>query len=1091
MATKAWKLRVLASDDSTLDFEITDANLADAPTIGGQRIDVLGGRTETVEWSFSVMEGASEFFTSQLADANDRSHLGGRLVDVQLNKDGAGFNTVAKARISRISETTGPGRYTVYLADERWIERGSTLFEVGDTTSLFPRGVVVDWNRYNGRNNYGNAAQWEVVQLQSGGNDVLLRHRITNRVRMREAERDFLLEDVKRDATKAHSVGDVGNFTHMRIHLLALGADREIVSLNRDVTDSALPDVVDVDGDTEQFWEYVWVAWGATSQPSVGDIVRGYIYAPTVPTSEQWPKHVGGVNGTDPIAYLKTLYQDAGIRIDTTEAFAQYDATTNPLGLVGHPAISPMLWRVTSPANMAQWVEENIYGPLFLVPYVDEQGQISPRSMFMGQGLDPDTFTVVNEDDVSDHPTWVHEPIDAVTRLRFRYRRHPKLAHDDDASFDGFRTEEVELPARDNDRVGDLGIHERVIDMPGIASLEGTGQTRTGALWLADVLEEEIFNRFGDGPIRGTFPGMDGLDALRPGDWVKLSLTHYPNLVGSTRGGTRIVQIVGKDITPAGPVFDYLDAGPDDQPLATPTTAIAQNASEPRFSVDVTLSNLAAGATWELFIKVGSDQWQAYGTGTSNTTVTVSRLPSGTTIKARAKAVKAGRISSEFSAEASVATQTLTAPSSLSVTVNGGQIILTWTNGESDVGIRPDLNGNFVTPDPLPAGTTRWVFQTNSSAQQTLGVRHVDPYGGESARATANATPTTKGQLRSPTEAWLLQGEMEDVPAYPKNPAHGVGVEWGVARENPLAELLVQWDTDHLFTNPQERVFGGDRALVQLPPDGVRRYFRFRLIQEGWTNSAVRTGFSAIPVPLREVPPENVNLNVLHEVRPEWVYDRTNDVYYLDLHIRPGDRVVACAIQGLSGGVDDYEFDLTSQGTPETVRLQAADQDGVITGDATFAATDDVSFHIVAKDSSAQLNSAVNRGNQGPLVKVVAGTPSVGTFGALRVDLHTKSYNAASSISGNWTPNFNNGAEQYGFTLSGNATLQVPSNFAPGDTMILEVNLNGHTLSFATNTFFSDGNITKNDLTGIVSMALQYRSTGVIRVGILNNLTAL
>src|SRR5690606_951204 len=113
----------------------------------------------------------------------------------------------------------------------------------------------------------------------------------------------------------------------------------------------------------------------------------------------------------------------------------------------------------------------------------------------------------------------------------------------------------------------------------------------------AGRIAEEIFQRFGDGPIYCNVPAHAGdMEDVIPGAWVGIDFDAYPALQNQARGGLRIAQVLSRTILPAGIAFELLEAGPALQPLATPSVSVAVNADDPHHSIDVTVSDIPAGA---------------------------------------------------------------------------------------------------------------------------------------------------------------------------------------------------------------------------------------------------------------------------------------------------------------------------------------------------------------------------------------------------------------------------------------------------------------------------------------------------------------
>lgn len=867
-----WRFRVYETDESTVSFDITNSQLTDPPTIPTPRAKPLEGRVESA--SFQVKVGDfSDFLSSKLADSNNRQQLQGRLVEAQMDK-GSGFSKVWTGRWAGASESDGPGEYTVRFSDEHWRGRQAEIFRTQDTTQVYPNqphGLKNAWGRHPNPRFVGTSfwsgndvlAHVETV----GTNTVILRlggkaganyNEGWNPDRVSNEVVDWIRDDQLSEAENADSSS--GNFDHLRCAVTESPSDGDYPIIN---FSKKLPSSAGASGrllgpldDEDPTWPtYVRLAW-STNQPAQDSLVRVSFHADGAATSDTLPLHIGGEDGKDPIQLAKDKYDAEGIRYDS-DVFSTYDSSTNPDGLIGHPLIPNMWWRITEPKKLGPWLEENVYKPLGLVPYLNDDGEIAPRFATLPLNEDPSTLTTVDASNVATdgHPTWNHHGTKAVTAVKAKYRAARPADHKQSSSFaaDLIEVNEEELDPIDHDRVSNVGRRVHTLDYSGLWSKDQTER-------LHKQFAREILDRYGDGPVDGQFKGLDALDSVSRGDLIKIDLDTFPNATATGgRGGIRLVQVVGKTQTPAGPDFEFLDAGPNDQALSTPSVSISKNTSRSKEAVDVTISSIDSDATrWTLQLKVGSDPWETYDENPAGTTsVTIYNLPSGTTIQARAMVTAPLRIRSDWATAASATLDGFTAPSSPSASVDGRSITLSWTNGEDDAPVMPVvMEGTSGTPadaldSPLPPGTTEFTFSDlSASTQHTVGVYHTDgSTGGSSSQTTTTATTGTANTLAEPRRLVILQGRQTDTPTDlpPESVVVGEGIEVGFQPKEPHAHTLIQIATDSGFTTIVDEVLvppGGGRLKVKGLDLGTTYHARAAHVREGgftdsgWTSTA-------------------------------------------------------------------------------------------------------------------------------------------------------------------------------------------------------------------------------------------------------------
>ena len=826
--TKLYRVQVY-NPGSTSVVEFTwDTQLGSVPIVGSQEARPLEGLVESRPWSFKVVD-VNEAVTNQLGDAG-RANLLGRLVAIQADIDGAGFATIAKGRLSSLSEAQ-PGVYDCQVSDEGFVERGNTIFATTNTCRLYPPGLKARWSGIPAVSEFDD---WLVAQVL--GDDIAL---VVNRLPLSDNILTLLRDDIKEDSKPGGSSGGVGNFTLLRAKLN--GTDRQVITFNHAI-DS--PDLIPEHPIGQSY--RLWVSW-PSSGLSRGDRVSGHLHIDGIEPSETVPLHIGGIVGVDPMQLIKDIYDltyggDEVVRYDSTQFTA----------MIGHALLPSMWFRITGPVNMAEFVGA-IYKAIGVVPFINAEGEIDPQFIRLQQNVNPASLTTIGPSEATSAPTWDHSIGDLVTAVRFPYRQGSFLADiyirtTEDRTWPadryGFEKEVVQEFTHDN--IADLGRHEITIPLAGLPNF-GTVERHGRAL------SQDIFDRFGDGPIEGHFDTLATIDE-EAGAWAVFSGLPYPSPENNDRGDARVIQIMNREVRPVGFRYRYLDGGPNSAILVAPTVAIALNGTRPKFAVDVTISALPAGTTYELQLKLGSLPWEFFRKGTANETIVVQNLPSGTTIQARARTVDPQRIRSAFSTAVSQATTALTAPSGLATNVTGRTVTLTWTNGEANEAIDITLDGVGVLNNPLKAGTTRYVFTgLAASTLFTLGVKHVDRYGGESTLTTDTDTTSTAQTLAALRALTIIQGAPATDVVHPTEYEFEAGIELSFVRTEAHAEVEIEVDDNSGFTSPDVyTALGEDRIRIVLPLNDTLQYFRARQTRFGWTASAWSSTVSAKPVPFAE-----------------------------------------------------------------------------------------------------------------------------------------------------------------------------------------------------------------------------------------------
>jgi hypothetical protein len=579
-----------------------------------------------------------------------------------------------------------------------------------------------------------------------------------------------------------------GNFTHLRFRtavpteasaLWGAGLDHEVVGFWTPAEKWGLAaDGVRQDANILQRMRLVWNG----SLPSVGNQFAGFYHAPTRPPDEMLPLHIGyqtldnlygGTWSTwsvDLIQLVRDLYdggyQDpADVDITTVrydaDIFDVWDASTNPDGLISHPSLP--FWgnrlRITRPWGLYE-VAEAVYQALGLVGFVDSQNRVAPRRVLLPDEhlvADPDTLPLIDDSDIrkDSPPSWRQAGRSRYTVAQYGWITEggvwdlsggigigvtPEANRDNpgawaEQNLDFIVTREDTYEA----------VHPNVANL-GRAVLDvwlGFMHNRSAVEAYAQAHAASVFERWAYGAIETDMAVLEGAPALQPGDLCRLQSALYPNLAIQDRGGTRVLQVLQVSYDRSGRWLHLIDVGAANQPVGTPTLALAKNTTYPKTHVDVTITAVPTDARWELQV-VATDSatppalndagWAQWRTGYGNDTFTIGPMPAGAYIHGRIRASLPDRITSAWGTAQTVNLDASATPTSLTVgSLTGSTALATWTVGDASLAVEVRLQegaGSVDTVKHLPAGTEQFLYTgLAASTAYTAYVRHRDAYG--------------------------------------------------------------------------------------------------------------------------------------------------------------------------------------------------------------------------------------------------------------------------------------------------------------------------------------------------------------------------
>lgn len=760
MARTQVRFQIYTSGSSAVQYTFDETRLERGYewAIGGQDVRPLEGRAESQQWPVDVVDYSSGV-TSILSDTSGRANLLGRLADFAINLDSSGWRTLGTGRLSDIQLKENVGAYRFLMDDELFLARNSLIFTQTTTVYIYPPGLQSTFMNFRPRQ-LGGA---NVVGKES--NLVLVHFDAVAPISR------SIWEEIRKDLTAQqfyHTNSTQGNFQFLRFN--SCGLDFEVWGMGDSPAPSYVLQVLD-----EQpliMPVRVWVVdpsanltTASSGQIFPGNeirLTRAHLHMNSARPSPTRPKHIGGEFGTHPFQLVKDIwdgtYGDATIRYDSTALNSLITNTFYP----------SMWWRITEPVVMEEWLEDHIFKPFGVVPFVNADGRIEPYAVFLPSSDVADVstlFAFTSTNLRTPHPTWLQTKRELCTVVDYEQQIvHSVGTEDFPADLLAVKSWTTEFV---NDRVATLGRHLSEITYGGGIVADSYQQ-----LILAPALARETFDRFGDGPIWGRLHALSsGTSGVTPGQFVSIGLATYPNVGLQGRGGSRVVQIMSKTNTPYGPDFDYLNAATTDAPLASPTLTVTTSGLSPLHSLVATIGGIPSSAAsvgttspiirmdggWQLefanaasTLASNSTAWQPVASSNSSGAFEITRLKSGSTYWGRVRATRSNRFRSAWVYTTSgVATQELTGPTGLAATGHTiSTIDLSWTNSTASTGYNPEMlastfGGTLTSTALLPPGSDRYrMWNLSSGTTYTFGVRYRDPYGGVSPSTTLSTETT-------------------------------------------------------------------------------------------------------------------------------------------------------------------------------------------------------------------------------------------------------------------------------------------------------------------------------------------------------------
>lgn len=763
--------------------------LTNAPTINGPVIRPYEGRTETRPWVLSALD-ANGVFTAQLAGSDGRTDLINRVVQVRRSLNGGTYAVIGGGRLRDVSMGEGVATYDVSVEQETAVDRSALIFNTSNTTRLYPPSPHTAYGPF------GPLPKGRVYVAAIGRNNgTVLRNPTPFRIKFTGSSgifgqvmplTDLGMEAIRKNVKPFTSPrAPDGNFQQVRCRIGA--STYPILSFSEGSQSGQQPGPNVLEGLEDQYTNNTplefWIAAPATNSLLVGQYYSSaFLHMFSAPPSEATPLHITTVH---PMTLKRQLMN--GAYAASGQPRARYSTAAFNDGSTGLERIPmPMVrFRITEPALRREFIERQLNAPNGVCDFLDSSGRVRPRRVWLPATTAAFTFTFTGANMRDPHPSWLQPGRDMVTEVRVAHTDEqwvigglsPALVsayqRPTNAGADFIRAN-PSTSVKQHDRITRLGLQPITVEANGvhdavIPAVPFPPDPDPNLTSCVESLSREVFDRFGDGPIQGTIYGMStAADAVNEGDFCRLTLNTFPNPGIAARGGTRLIQVMGKSVTPYGPEFTYLDAGANLNALTPPTVTLALSTQDRKHTVLATVGSVTTGLGFQMDIAVGSTlpsstspRWQRVQTSNASSGIHPLRArPAGAVTWARVRKVAPGRVRSAWANSTAGRTSSgLAAPvigvssvagRSFTVTIipstaNPGYPIESFIDGSTAAAFSASNSLRIV-----PAGTRLIpVDGVANGTKYLVGVRHIDPYGGVSPADSTTVTTLSSGTLRA------------------------------------------------------------------------------------------------------------------------------------------------------------------------------------------------------------------------------------------------------------------------------------------------------------------------------------------------------
>lgn len=831
MTDRRYRLMVYKPGSTSLstgnvDFIVGSSALIEAPVVSGGRARLLEGRMEAVPTALRLLDSTNGGWTSHLS-SNGRNTGLNRFVQVQRSDAGGAYAAIGGGRVTDVTYSENLAEVQVTLNPE-WPTGANTLCFTTNTTHLYPPcpdpgGQRIGFYGFPYRYGYATVVRTETSFGPVPRTQAKRFYTVTFRPDnppMPTASFGAIQGDVATFSSVAKSIYSTnGAFKYLKFNVN--GVDYPVVSFAMDAlpgtyaeyypnslgplpSDQTISDHQTKGAPLRFIIAATSTAFG-TAASTVDNLAVGKAYAYDhgnpflhmmgAPASDATPLHIFAVNnstggtailgGVHPMQVLKDLLAGSYSHSTVPYQLPLYSTVMFTGGSDLRKLPMPLqAFRITAPAPMQTWIQDNLCAPFGVLPTMDPTGVVRfknfriPGGSTGSSGFSTGTlFGFTSTNLAAPHPDWRLNRNEACTVANITVNTiqqqlinaapgggPPNLGVGGDGLLARSRTTSFY-----HDRYLQLGAYPADFQYTGIVLDDGYQQNWypvakfAGSKGALTYLAQEVFGRFGDGPVQGTLRALENAATVAPGDITALKLPTYPNYGTNARGGTRLVQILSKTVHPDGYEFDYLDAGPAQPASTKPTFSLAVSTRTPKSGLKATVSAVPSNAWFTISLanssaatapSVSSPLWHPVYSKRGNGTFELNHLPSGQFFYGRCQTRQSsGRPLSDYAVSSRVATSAISAPTALKTSnIKNTIATSTWKVGDVNYPLQLYVDeSTSATPSTgnlyrkLAPGTQITTLDgLTANHTHKVMARHYDAYGGVSATiSSAFTTPST------------------------------------------------------------------------------------------------------------------------------------------------------------------------------------------------------------------------------------------------------------------------------------------------------------------------------------------------------------
>lgn len=903
-----YRLRVrtvstVANPDGTGDaFTISSVSadtlpfLAGPPSGDGQEVDPITGAVRTGAYTVEIVDantgtdgtGTIRALTNRLEDAGFRQQLLSRRAFVEIRTDGGAWGVLVAGYVLGL-RLVSPVRYALTIGDTRRVEQTQPIFAGAALGAYTTRGCITggpltaDWGPVRARGGWryrverlsGDDVKLVFVEGYGVGSDAPL-------VRdFRKVARPEISDTIATYAQpNPYAIGGTSQFvTAYTTPVYDPTTNNWVIGggmvplVGTTATNAAPVRALVVGYSTPQATEVLGVSplhlyWPSCPHSTGAEI---FVSLTTFDVTERAPLYVDA----HPVDIVTAIWAQARVRYDAAGAWI-----ASVRSLIGDNVRVAL--RLPEAPIIAPFLESAIFGPFGVAARTTAAGlqELFPTrirtdvvpSVTLGAASLRDTDALVFDLDEATAVSSIE-----LTQSVFG----PAVYVEGAASTNGTTVSQSTAAPLDGVMVSTVSQTAAYLD-PSLTVFAGRnvaykvpGMIHTASDFAPNVgmqlnaIALAMFDRYGRGSSVAAAPVLAGTTAaaLQVGDEVYFEAPSFPNKgyrIGESTVGARIMQVVRRTETPAGPLLKLSDSGLAAQPATAPVITVAKFSGAPTTTASYTITNAAtlnAGGVISVVVEyatgasapAGAADHARYAPNTIPTSAILlpPRSTDGQTMHVRARAEQAGRRPSAWTAWASVALDAIPTITPFAIgTTTRTSADISWTNTSATLpvvvfavpsGTAPANWAPFRVAS-MPPGSTSTTVRTLSgpSVTWTLGVAYesagiLGPV--TSASVTTNSTLGTTGR---PAGLQVITG-LDDVTQtqgialalWPADQTLDLVIERSLTTASGFAEIA--------------RVAGSTPTYVdERPRDGTTYFYRVAHLLGGFGLSPYTQEVSAI-----------------------------------------------------------------------------------------------------------------------------------------------------------------------------------------------------------------------------------------------------